>query len=438
MSNFKNTQIFIQYLNTSELIPYDKNPRILTDKHLQEVAACMGDVGNITPIIADENKVILAGHTRLRAAKYLGLKEVPVVILSHLTNKQKKLYRIADNKLTENGKWDIDLLSSEFKELSLDLELSELELTGFSTTEIDLFIEGISDSNSCLEDEIPPITPEQKPVTKLSDIWCLGKNKIICGDSTVQETYEFLMGNKKAQMIFTDPPYNVKIAGNVGGLGSIKHREFTMASGEMSSEDFKEFLSKHIELAIQYSKDGSLHYICMDWRHIQELLEVGLRHFPELKNVCVWVKDNGGMGSLYRSQHEFVCVFKNGSEPHINNVQLGSTGRYRTNVWNYAGVNGFGRNRDDLEMHPTVKPVMMIADAILDVTKRNDIVLDCFLGSGSTLIAANKVGRVCYGIEIDPIYIDTAIERFQNLTGLDAIHQASGKTFNELKEEING
>ncbi len=437
MSNFKNTQIFIQYLSPSELIPYDKNPRILTDKHLQEVAVCIDNVGNINPIIVDEKKVILAGHTRLAAAKHLDLKEVPVIVLDHLTKKQKRLYRIADNKLTENGKWNEDFLALELKELSLDLDLGELELTGFSTTEIDLLIEGISDDSSCLEDEVPPIIPERKPITKPMDMWLLGDHRIICGDSTDPEIYTLLMGDKKAQMIFTDPPYNVKINGNVGGLGSIKHREFKMASGEMKSEEFKEFLSQFISCSIEYAHDGALAYIFMDWRHSQALEEVAAKYFSEHKNTCVWVKDNGGMGSLYRSQHEFAFVFKNGSKPHINNVQLGSTGRYRTNVWNYAGVNGFGRNRDDLEMHPTVKPVIMLADAILDVTKRKDIVLDCFLGSGSTLIAANKVGRVCYGIEIDPIYVDTAIERFQNLTGLDAIHQTSGKTFNELKGETH-
>lgn len=427
---------YIEAFKIGNIRPYKNNARLHENKQVQQIAASMEEFGFINPIIVDEKGVIIAGHGRYLAAKKLGLKTVPALVVNYLSEERKRLYRIADNKLTINGKWDNDLLINELKDLSnLDIGI-DLTVTGFETTELDLmFTDTTMESNE--DDIVPEPNLNTTPVTKLGDIWLLGKHVIICEDSTNPETYKRLMGNKKAQMIFTDPPYNVRIEGNVGGLGSIRHREFAMASGEMSPEAFKEFLSKPIELAVQYSKDGSLHFICMDWRHIQDLLEVGLRHFPELKNVCVWVKDNGGMGSLYRSQHELVCVFKNGSAPHINNVQLGSTGRYRTNVWNYAGVNGFGKNRDDLKMHPTVKPVAMIADAILDVTKRNDIVLDCFLGSGSTLIAANKTGRVCYGIEIDPIYVDTTIERFQRLTGLNATLEASGKTFNELKGETN-
>ena len=238
-------------------------------------------------------------------------------------------------------------------------------------------------------------------------------------------------------MIFTDPPYNVAITGHVCGVGKIKHREFAMASGEMTTPEFTSFLTSVLQNLKTFSKDGSLHYICMDWRHMKELLDSGLSIYDELKNLCIWNKDNGGMGSLYRSKHELVFIFKNGIASHLNNVELGKNGRYRTNVWDYAGVNSFGGNQEDLKLHPTVKPVAMIADAILDVTKRNDIILDSFLGSGSSVIAAEKTGRICYGIELDPIYIDTIIKRWQEYSGKEAIHQESGKTFDELIKTKN-
>ena len=428
---------YIAEFEITKIKPYKNNARLHKDKQVQQIANSIKEFNFLNPITLDEKYEVLAGHGRVLAAKKLDIKTVPVVIASSLSEKQKRLYRIADNKLTLNGKWDENLLALELKDLSnLDIDL-DLSITGFETTEIDLLIDDVSEIDDNSDDQIPEPNLDNPALTKPGDIWLLDKHRIICGDSTQHETYERLMNGKKAQMIFTDPPYNVKIDGNVGGLGTIKHREFAMASGEMTSGEFEEFLSKFIKLNIQYSTPGSLHFHFMDWRHSFELESVARKLYTEHKNTCVWVKDNGGMGSLYRSQHELIYVFKNGTNSHINNVQLGSTGRYRTNVWNYAGVNSFGKNRDDLKMHPTVKPVAMIKDAILDVTKRNQVILDSFLGSGSTLIAAEKSGRICYGIEIDPHYVDVAIERFQTLTGKDVINEASGKTYNELKEGCN-
>ncbi len=284
-------------------------------------------------------------------------------------------------------------------------------MTGFETSQIDLII----DSNPVIEDysvdDIPEIR-EEGSVTKLSDVWQLGKHKLICGDALSKETYKLLLGEEKADMVFTDPPYNVKVDGHVCGSGKIKHREFVMASGEMSEDEFIEFLTKFIKLSMESTINGSLHYICMDWRHMFELLTAG-KNYTELKNICVWSKNNGGMGSLYRSQHEMVAVFKNGKASHTNNVELGKYGRYRTNIWEYAGVNSFGKNRKDLELHPTVKPVAMIADAMKDCTKRGHITLDPFAGSGSTLIAAEKSGRIARCVELDPAYCDVIISRWQ-------------------------
>jgi DNA modification methylase len=236
-------------------------------------------------------------------------------------------------------------------------------------------------------------------------------------------------------MVFTDPPYNVPISGHVGGLGSIQHREFAMASGEMSQAEFTAFLQSVFGHLATFSVDGAIHFQCMDWRHVPEILAAGTAAYTDLKNICVWAKNNGGMGSLYRSQHEFVFVFKSGTAPHINNVELGRHGRYRTNVWSYAGVNSFGGDRADLSLHPTVKPVAMIADAIRDCSHRKGIVLDAFVGSGTTLIAAETTGRRGYGIEIDPLYCDVTIRRLHTVCGLEAVLEGTGQRFAEVESE---
>jgi hypothetical protein len=238
-------------------------------------------------------------------------------------------------------------------------------------------------------------------------------------------------------MVFTDPPYNVPIAGHVGGLGSVQHREFAMASGEMSQAEFTSFLRSAFEHLAAFSVDGAIPFSvhglapCSGDSWLPALPPMQI-----LKNICVWAKNNGGMGSLYRSQHEFVFVFKSGTAPHINNIELGKHGRYRTNVWSYAGVNSFGEDRSDLTLHPTVKPVAMVADAIRDCSHRRGIVLDAFVGSGTTLIAAEKTGRRGYGIEIDPAYCDVAIRRLRAVCGLEAVLESSGRPFAEAEQAI--
>jgi DNA methylase len=242
-------------------------------------------------------------------------------------------------------------------------------------------------------------------------------------------------GDARAQIVFTDPPYNVPISGHVGGLGAIQHREFAMASGEMSPAEFTAFLQSVFGHLAAYSVDGAIHFQCMDWRHVSEIMAAGTAAYTDLKNICVWAKNNGGMGSLYRSQHEFVFVFKSGTAPHINNVELGKHGRYRTNVWNYAGVNSFGGDRADLTLHPTVKPVAMVADALRDCSHRKGNVLDAFVGSGTTLIAAEKTGRRGYGIEIDPAYCDVTVRRLLAVCGLEAVLEVTGQPFAEVEAE---
>ena len=266
----------------------------------------------------------------------------------------------------------------------------------------------------------------------------MGKHRIHCGSALDESSYQKLLNGRKVDAVFVDPPFNVPIQGHVSGNGSIHHREFEMAAGEMTSEEFVQFLKSSLGLLARHSKKGSVHFVCMDWRHVGELLTAGKQVYDSVLNLCIWVKNVGGMGSFYRSRHELVFVFRNGEGKHRNNIQLGQYGRNRTNVWEYPSINTISKSGEEgnlLALHPTVKPVALIADALLDCSARGDIVLDAFLGSGSTLIAAERTGRVCCGIELDPLYVDTAIRRWQRHTGDHAVHAVSGKRFDDVASE---
>jgi DNA modification methylase len=364
------------------------------------------------------------------------MEEAPTICLEHLSSHQIRAFMLADNRLTENASWDEKLLGEQLKVLA-DAELDfDIELTGFEMGEIDVFIEGLTPDIKEEENEVPTDASFGSIVSRVGDLWQLGRNRVLCGNALDPAAFQALMGNAQASLVFTDPPYNVQIDGHATGLGKVHHREFAMASGEMTSSEFTDFLHRALQLLADHSVDGSIHYVCMDWRHILELLGAGSSVYEEQKNVCVWVKDNAGMGSLYRSQHELIFVFKKGDAPHHNNVQLGRMGRHRSNVWNYPGANSFSRQGEDLlSVHPTVKPVAMVTDAIMDCSSRGDIVLDSFLGSGTTLIAAERVGRICYGIELEPQYVDATVHRWQKLTGLHAVEQGTERTFAEVQEE---
>lgn len=439
MDDYLPPNLQIENIPTGSIKNYRNNPKVHKSKQVQQIANSITEFKFNNPVLIDENNELIAGHGRLLAAKQLGITEIPAIRFLHLSDAQKKAYRIADNKLTENGQWDVDLLKLEFTELEkLNLDFS-LDITGFDIADIDVILDcSLTDKEIKIDEKANavPFIPENEIVSCEGDIWQLGKHRIICGNSLDKATYEKLLEGKKADMIFTDPPYNVKVDGHICGNGKFKHKEFAMASGEMNSSEFQSFLENSFSLMKEFSNDGSLHYICMDWRHIKEIINAG-NIYDELKNLCVWNKDNGGMGSLYRSKHELIFIFKNGTCSHINNIELGTHGRYRTNVWDYPGVNSFG-SKENMKFHPTVKPIEMVRDAIFDVTNRNQIVLDAFLGSGTTLIAAEKSGRICYGIELEPLYIDTAIRRWQDLTGESAININTGKTYIELLEIKGG
>jgi len=424
----------IVYQCPKDLSPAERNARTHSKKQIRQIAQSIKTFGFTNPILIDKNNRIVAGHGRVEAAKLLDIGEVPTIKLEELSDAQIRAYVIADNKLAENAGWDASILAIEFRYLSaLDLDF-DLTVTGFDTPAIDLLLSADQAPND-ETDDIPPIDTSP-PISRSGDVWLLGRHRLLCGDATDPAAFKRLMRNEKAQLVFTDPPYNVPIDGHVSGLGRAQHNEFAMASGEMSSREFAGFLESVFKNLAAASADGSIHFLCIDWRHIDEMLAAGRSAYSELKNICVWNKSNGGMGSLYRSKHELVFVFKNGTAPHINNVELGRNGRYRTNVWDYAGANTFGASRlEELEMHPTVKPVALIADAILDCSKRGGSVLDCFAGSGSTLIAAERTGRNSYPIEYEPKYVDLIIRRYQNFAGDEAVHEETGLTFSALRAE---
>jgi DNA modification methylase len=424
----------ITYQDPAVLRPRARNPRTHSKEQIRQIGASIKEFGFVNPILVDRQGGIIAGHGRVEAAKLLGRVQVPTVRVDHLSPAQIRAYVIADNKLAENAGWDKELLAVELKEISLDLDF-DVAITGFETPELDVLLESLSESTLEKADEIPQIDRSAPPVSQQGDLWRIGGHRLLCGDATKRQDFEKLFGDERAQMVFVDPPYNLKINGHVSGLGRVRHTEFMMASGKMSPHTYTEFLKTSCTNLANFSTDGSIHFVCMDWRHLRELLDAAAEPYAKLLNLCVWAKTNAGMGSLYRSQHELVFVFKNGCGPHINNVELGKHGRYRTNVWTYGGMNSFGEERESaLARHPTTKPIRLAADAILDCSHRRGIVLDSFAGSGTTLIAAERTGRRGYAIEIDPYYADTIIKRFAETFGLAAYYEATGLNFAELAE----
>jgi DNA modification methylase len=365
------------------------------------------------------------------------LQRIPVIRVEHLSEAQLRAYSLADNKLAEKAGWDREALAVELEELQVVLPEVGLDLavTGFEPDEVDALLLDSAEDGVNPADDIPEPT-RGLPVSRVGDLFVLGKHRLVVGDARESAIFERLMRGEMAEMAFLDPPYNVRITRHVGGRGRIKHREFHCASGEMSSEEFTGFLKRTLGLCARFSIDGSIHYVCMDWRHASELFEAGAAAYDELKNVCVWAKSNAGQGTFYRSQHELVFVFKHGRAPHLNTFGLGAGGRSRSNVWRYAGANSFRTGRiDELSMHPTLKPSSLIADSMRDCSRRGSIILDAFAGSGSTIVAAEQIGRRAFCIEIDRGYADVAVRRWQRFTGRDAILEGTGQTFDEIMAE---
>jgi len=420
----------------------DLNPRLVriasckplgreTRKHppgqVRKLAASLDRFGFVLPILIDAQGRVVAGWGLVLAARQIGLTEVPAISLTDLSEAELRTLRLALNRLTDDSSWEGGELALEFSEI---LELApqiDLEVTGFEMGEIDVLLDGRGLDQ---EDELPEIDAGAAPVTRSGDLWLLGEHRLLCGDALVAESCGRVLGAEKADMLFADPPYNVPIDGHVSGLGAVKHADFAMASGELSSAEFQAFLRTSLGHAASCSIDGAVHYLCMDWRHVKEVIVAGEEIYSELKNLCIWNKSNAGMGSLYRSKHELIFVFKVGRGAHINNVALGRYGRHRTNVWDYVSQNALnGTAKSKLALHPTVKPVAMVADAIRDCSNRNGVILDPFGGAGTTLIAAERTGRRARLIEIDPLFVDVTVQRWQRLTGGTALHADSGQRF---------
>ena len=411
----------VTYRPVDSLAPDPRNARTHSKHQVEQIIASIRAFGFTNPILIDPDGSIIAGHGRLLAAREMDHGEVPTIVIDGLDDAQKRALRLADNKIALNAGWDVDLLKVELGELSsLDIDL-DLSVTGFSTGEIDVLLENSPDPG----DEAIPAVPKT-PRTQPGDIWVLGEHRIGCGDGRDPAFLEAVVGEgAKVDAAFLDPPYNVRINGHANARG--RHREFAMASGEMTDTAFRAFLAESFDACAKVSRDGAVHFVCMDWRHMDDVSAVSESVYGAFLNLCIWNKSNAGMGSLYRSKHELVFVYKVGAAPHFNAVELGKHGRNRTNVWEYASVNSFaGSRREDLALHPTVKPTALVADAIQDVTRRGELVLDTFLGSGTTLIAAERTGRRFRGLDIDPSYVDVAVERWSDITGRKPCLERSG------------
>jgi len=414
------TRLSIQYRRIESLTPNPNNPRVHTDRQIQKIARSIEAFGFVFPVVIRPSGQVVAGHGRVQAARLLHLSEIPTVALQHLEESQLTALMLADNRLCEQSEWDPKLLGKELKALS-EVELNfSLEATGFETAEIDVLIDNLQPSAE--DDRVADALPDAEPgvhVTVAGDLWLLGGNRVLCGDALDPGSYLKIMGGGKANMVFTDPPCTAPIS---------------------VEAEFTDFLARIFNRLISQTIEGSIHFVFADWRHMCEVLIAGRQAYRELKAVCIWAKDKAVTDSFYRSQHEFVFVFKAGKDRQQNDFQPGPPGSDRSNVWRYPRSKSRSRDADSgsLAFGPTAKPVALVADAIMDCSARGDLVLDPFLGSGTTVIAAERTGRICYGIEIDPSVVDAIIRRWQSYTRLSATHASSGQSFREREEEVSG
>lgn len=412
----------------------DRKARKFGKRAIATTKAILTQFGQVCPILIDEFDTVIAGAEFLIAARELDLMTIKAVRLQTLSDADRRVLTIALARIPELSAWDDQILAEEISQLlNLELPYDALDTLGFNIPEVDVVLETAADNqNPDPVDSLPTTPTEGETVTRVGDVWNLGKHRIICGNALFAESYALLIGDARIRMLFSDAPYSIRIKGNV----SRKHEDFAMGVGEQSSEEFTVFLRTMIELSLHYVVDGGLAYLFMDRKHLLELQLAARDAGLSILDLCIWDKTSGGLGGLYRSQHEPIFVFKHGTAPHTNNVALGRYGRNRTNVWSQRGLASFGKGRDEaLAMHPTVKPVNLLAEAIKDCTKRGEIILDPFLGSGSLILAAEKTGRVGYGIELSPQYVDVGIFRFLKVTGKSVTLEATGQTFEEVRSE---
>jgi DNA modification methylase len=425
-------------LPTQDIKPNPRNARTHSTGQIRQITESMKVCGFAAPVLVDETLTLIAGHGRFKAAELLNIARIPAVQLLGLSEAQKRALALADNKIGDNAGWDRERLAIELPDLAelLIEEKLDISLTGFSSAEIDQLQVDFEEDSADPGDDIDRAWQTGPVVSQRGSLWALGQHRLLCGDARSEADLNRLMDSNQAAMAFLDVPYNVRVR-SIGGRGRVKHAEFAFASGEMSPPEYVEFLVSGLRNAGRVSRDGAVHFVCCDWRHVTEIMEAGGLVYGETLNIVVWVKSNAGQGSFYRSQHEFVVVFRVGKAAHLNNIELGRHGRSRSNVWNYRGVNSFGAGRmNELRSHPTVKPVALVADAMRDCTRRRDIVLDTFSGSGTTIMAAERIGRRAYAMDVEPRYVDVAVRRWQGFTGKDAVDTASGRTFDQLAERV--
>lgn len=422
----------ISEIAIERLHPHPANVHKHSKKQIAQIVDSIAKFGFTVPIITEEKGYVLAGHGRLLAARAIGLCRVPVIIVSGLSDAEQRAYLLADNKLTENAGWDRTGLAKELQQLGPLLSETGLDigLTGFGATEIDALMGNLVGTEQDSHDDSPDIQTEQ--VTRTGDLWILDGHRIGCGSAKNNADLQILMGGERAAMVFADPLVNTRIK-TVQGCKTIGDQECVQGSGELQPKEFACFLVQALSLTVRYSVTGAIHYVCIDWCHLQESLLAGNKVYGALLDLVVWVTTTAGQGSLYRSQHELILVFKNGETSHVNKVDLGRQRRNRSNVWNYAGVSELRADcLEDLPIRRTAKPIALVADAMRDCSQRGGIVLDPFMGSGTTILAAERVGRRGYGLEIDPRCVDAAVRRWQLFTKRDALLKSTGRPFSEV------
>lgn len=433
MTEFTHNNPRIEMMRITDLTYNKRSGRTHSASKRRKLTASIREFGFIGVVIIDKHNNIIAGNAKCQAAQAAGCTEVPCIRYEFMSEAHRRAFVLTENALAADAGWDMDIVADELKFL---LEANfEIGLTGFSLADLDFSVGSSASEN---DDRVDLPANDAKPVSLLGDLWLIGPHKIFCGDSRDMSSYDVLLGDERASMIISDPPYNVKIDGHVSGNGKVKHRPFAFASGEMSPPEFTMFLRSIFQCCAMFSVDGSIHYHFMDFRHMREMLDAGEGVYGKLKQLIVWNKGSGSLGAFYRSQHELVFCWKSGKAKHINNFMMGETGRLRTNIWDYKGASTFYKGRQqDLSDHPTIKNLALVMDAILDVSHRGDIVLDPFCGSGTSVLAAHRTGRRGMSIEVDPIYVDTALRRLADATGIEAVH-ADGRSFSEVAIERQG
>lgn len=431
-SNLPGVQISVEYLAPDRLVPAARKLRRRSPRQIRSVARSISDFGFLVPVLVDAELRIIAGHARVEAAKLLGMTSIPIIRVEHLTEAQRRLLAIADNVTPEGVEWEAGALTLELKEIQLLEPTIDLTSSALSIVKIDTLLgRARTEELAETDDELPEI--EEIAVSRMGDIWTVGRHDLGCGDARDATFVSRLMQGRRARILLTDSPWNLKIEGVVSGKGKKKHADFVMGAGEMVRTEFVTFLFDSLAAAQTVLEDGALLYLFMDWRNLDALSEAAASCGLVQKNLLIWCKENAGLGALYRSQHELIALFKHGDAPHTNNIRMGEDGRNRTNLLFYPGANSFGKGRDKaLASHPTSKPVALLADIILDASAPGEIVLDTFGGSGSTLIAAERMDRICCMVELHPPYVDGIIRRFQALTGIEAVHADTGLTFSQV------